>query len=772
MVITAVNNLPPVKNKTQGLISSNLPFQGLISPKIDTQQAVVIPPYSGDFTSVPLPSQPNGITTVIVNGQILTGIIDNRFNSNNLPSINNPLPIGTFWYDYKNQRLYIAPKSNASGLSVIYNNPSVELVKSTRITDFPDFFYLFNVVGTFTIERSFQGHPTAKLTITDDYETKYEQILNYFQKGRDFIIRGIGFEADNPQTELELNQRTGKMVCTVNFRGKWEGSPDYIATNLDKPIPEADLIKESKRDYYTISQAAGRAGVPFSGSSRKIYLSIPVPVGKSIEFRSLLDNRQFYPDGKIIDWENPTQIKLRSWEQMPTLVLPDNLENLGITPGDKTKLTNRVLTLEKPNKGKGDVYQTITEGRLDYQSPPNIPKSGYYEAFSVEALRTPSWCFDITSEKTIPRTIKQLNGLDLEIIEEEWGFVYTTIDVYEISGNRYVFNPSSFDSSPDNLWQRVRITTKVYNYDPKTGYLVSVRGSTQRLTRLKQETAEGMESINLQLAIAQEDDENTIFLLTKRLTAYTDFFWVTEPYNEDYSNDDLSRYYPELGREDNDRIPPQYVKEFKVGQGVITTKPNPESTLDEPLPPVILGEIKKQTVTTFITDTNKRKYKEKQDLFTVKGYGVEDSIGSTDSQDKNGIPSTATRLQKLGFTEENSENEGEITLKYLIATDGGFLPDNIENGTIDYPGITTLVEGIKGIRTEYSIINSQKEEVLTISTKTPLDVIMGQNIIKDGVIYRLFSYSENYKVSGVVNCESVELTLGKYQEVTVRSRKL
>jgi hypothetical protein len=292
---------------------------------------------------------------------------------------------------------------------------------------------------------------------------------------------------------------------------------------------------------------------------------------------------------------------------------------------------------------------------------------------------------------------------------------------------------------------------------------------TKRLTRLKQETGE-LEAIRLQLAInlaEQDGNEEEAFLLTKQLNAYINFFWVTEPYNEDYENGDLNHYYPELDREDDSKIPNQYVKIFSTGQGAIFTAPNPDSTTDEPLPDVVIGEIKKEDITTNITEPRLKKYKENQTIFSQKGYGLEDSVSSSNEIDKNGVPSTATRLQKFGFTDDLEENDGDATLKYLISTDGSTIPFDVENGSIPYSGMKTLSEALKAIRTGLSIQNSQNEEGMVITTMTPYNVTMGQTIIKNGVNYRLFGYVETFEVSGVVNCQSVGFTLGKYQDVTI-----
>jgi hypothetical protein len=336
-----------------------------------------------------------------------------------------------------------------------------------------------------------------------------------------------------------------------------------------------------------------------------------------------------------------------------------------------------------------------------------------------------------------------------------------------LTSDSYYFN---LGISLDNFWQKVRTTTKTYNYDDN-GYLINVRGSTTKLTRLKQESSE-LEAVKLALSISQETDETAIAQLTKQLNAYKNFFWISEPYNEDYNNAELGKFYPELDKEDDNKIPSQYVREFTTGQGAIFSYANPDSTDDEPLPDIIIGEQRKENLTTNITDTRVKKFKERQETSTVKGYGLEDTISSTNEVDKNGIPSTATRLQKFGFTGDDDSNDGENITKYLISTDGAGLSSKIENGSISYPNIKTLSDGLTAIKTDYSIRNSQSEESITVTTKTPLKVVMGQKISKGGVGYRLFNYVESFNVSGVVNCESVVLTLGKYQSVSVASKSI
>lgn len=778
MVLTATNNLPPITLNYQGILMGDIiPRQAILTstlPDNTTTEAIEIPTYTGDFVAIPLPDRQIGINRIEVNGIILSPIQDNSFDSNNLPSESNPIPANFYWYDYTTGTIYIAPSFNASGLFFIYSYPSPPPVKSTLITSsFPDFFTKFNIVGELTINRAFQSHPSAQLVIIDDYEAKYEELTTYFKKGNIFTIRGINFRADNPQLELREIVRGGirqiTMTCTVAFKGRWEGYQGNIDHPIDQPISIKELVRESGIDYYTVSNVASKAGVPFSGSNRKIFTSVPVESGSSVTLSSLLESRRFYPDGKIIDWEGST-IRLRSWDGMPTLVLPDYMENWGIQTGDRAKLTNAVLSLTETRRdgGRGDIYQTLIEGRSDYQSPPNSLQNGYYTAFNYEQLRTPAWCFDVTSDKTIRTVTEQLNGTDLTKTEEEWGFVYTSLSTYVIDGTYYYFSLSDALLNVD--WQQVSFTEKTYHYNSNNGYLEKVTGKTRKLARIKQETGDN-EAVILTLAIEAETDEEAIAVLAKQRSAYTDFFWLEVPYLETYELDDLSRYYPELAKSDNDEnyIPPLFVKSKTVEEGAIFTFPNPDSTAEEPLPDVVIGEVKRETQRIIITDTRLEKYKTKQETFTQNGFNLEDSVSSFTEEDNEGRPSLQIRLERFGTTRESEENEEDTTTKYLMSTDGSRLNNQIENGTIEYPDITKLSEAIRGIQTEYSILNCQSEEVITLSGREILNVAMGQRVQFKGKTYRLLSLSERIRITNKFDIEDIQISIGKDSSVTVQA---
>jgi len=764
-MLVATNEL----NRFSGSVYSS-PLQSastatILKPDNSVQNMDTIPTYSGSEVTVPLTESPEGIDRLEVNGVVFA------------PTNNSTPQTGQYYYDYSQQQIIINTSFNASGLSVLYSYPEQSNLIGLKVGDnlIPNFFSQYNITGEFTIQRQFQGSPSANLTIIDDVSKK-QTILNFFEIGRQFNIKSLGFRVNNVSFTIE--DLTGKITVLIAFQGIWEALGDTIDNPLDEPVSIRDLVsKDSDGYYYTANMVARRVGVAISSNSRKIRVSSPISPGSAVKLRELLTNERFYPDGKIIDWESPNKIRLRTWANLPYTVITDWIPPRTLTYGFKSKVTNAVLSIDNVVNNEGDKYSTVETGRSDYFQAPRTLKQGYYEAFDINNLQTASWCFDITTEKTIHTITTQLNGEDLEIIEEEWGYVYTSVDThtYYLDNNgvpHYIFSPS--EAAVNATWQKVKETIKTFLYDfDNYGYLVKVSGKVKELRRLKQEQEK--ESIIYQYQIDQETDEEAIANLEKSQAAYSEFFWIEYPYQENFTLEDLIKYYPKLAKTgvEEDNVKPFYSKEYLKQEGVFLNYPDPDSSEDDPKSDIILSTLQREQQQTLITSTFPQRYKVINNVMRQEEKVIKQSAYSQTEEEQNGVPGQASRIEKLNKTAPNTENDEDVNSKrWLISTDNSMLSDNIENGSVSFPDITELSDAETGVQTQYEILNSQNEVSGDISLKYPINLVIGQRVIVSGQIYRVFSMSEQWKIAGVITLDSINLAIGLEQEETVQSRKI
>ena len=813
-MLTPTNNRPPIFSApTNGLTTSPRFTNEMLAPRTRSlvppdQGTITIPPYTGDTVVIDFPSQPNGFLEIIIGGKV--------YRKSNV----NPPPPGFYFWDYVNAQLIITPLFDINGLSLLFriNSQARELI-STEITNYPEWFNNF-VIQSFSYETPIQAHPSGTLTIIEGYESReaiesFFGIVNGLSTAKPFVIAGVGFRVagcsfeevtniiTNQEREaiaaLPVEQRAAKrkeiqgrsrVQYTINFQGYWEAFGQSPDSPLDQPVSLRSLINSNGSNetlggtriandpnqeyFYTVGQLAATVGVLFSGTSRKIKVATPLSNGDSVTLRSVLTDDRFYPDGKIINWANPARIELLEWDTLPTYVLEDRLAKVvgscGVFP---VKLSNAVLTLdpELTKDNQGDVWSELETGRTDYQSPPTQLSSGWsYEAFNYEQLKSPNWCFDNTSEKTIYKRTLLLNGEDIFVTEEEWGFVYTSLDTYGFSienGEARIF----FDLSKaitDAEWRMVRRTEQLFIHDTARGnYLLFVRGGTQRLTRVTQESEQ--EAINLAADIALSTDQDEIAELQRQLAGFTNFFMVTEPFFRDDKLENLEGEYPDLKKADEDGdtyIPPLYAIESRRESGATFSVSNPNSTDDEPLPDLIIGTKEREKIQTFVTSTDPEKFKVLTEVFSQEGEDLINSNSSTNQVEQNGRPPLARRVQYFGKILKKTKNaEDELPFKYLISTDE-VPPNNLENGSLSFPDIINITQALKGVDTQFSVENTKLQN-LGVDLRFLTTLIPGQKIEEKGVDYRFLGKSESWKIGRNVLLENSSLQLGK--DVIIKS---
>jgi hypothetical protein len=126
----------------------------------------------------------------------------------------------------------------------------------------------------------------------------------------------------------------------------------------------------------------------------------------------------------------------------------------------------------------------------------------------ADDLKDPGNVFDNGGRTKTARTIKEKDGNPLEVIEETWGYVFISSQMFTLpesaadydemqnNGGKWPLNFNAFDvGSVASYWKQVEQTTTLYYYD-SDGYLTSSRKTGWKLGRLKRESGD-YEAANL-----------------------------------------------------------------------------------------------------------------------------------------------------------------------------------------------------------------------------------------------------------------------------------
>ena len=126
----------------------------------------------------------------------------------------------------------------------------------------------------------------------------------------------------------------------------------------------------------------------------------------------------------------------------------------------------------------------------------------------TDDLKDPGNVFDNGGRTKTARTIKEKDGNPLEVIEETWGYVFISSQLFDLpegaqdfdemvnNSGKWPLNFHPFEvGSVSNYWKQVEQTITLYYYD-SDGYLTSSRKTGWKLGRLKRESGD-YEAANL-----------------------------------------------------------------------------------------------------------------------------------------------------------------------------------------------------------------------------------------------------------------------------------
>ena len=454
----------------------------------------------------------------------------------------------------------------------------------------PEWFTTWNAQGSFQWSRSFTDQPSGRFSFTT-VASHESEVRSRLQNGTKLVAYKMGFSvAGLSITRLSEEIYPGRYIqVEVSLTGYW-------VKELEKPV-------RLKRSAYltsggtpqstatvsrilSLSEIARAAGAIFSGLFIDLNSSVNTTDAEQTTLGAEVGNRALSVNGFPF-YSEPDSVQVRSWRKtrMHVLGLADLLSPVQIAIGGKwahftaqqqdnllsDEYRNMVLTLDRNTKEtdhQQNLLQWVTDEDNFCESPPEA-FSALVGQLTLENLSNNHDSGGVTKERS--RTLYR-NGTVLKVIKEKFGFAYRGIDVYRYSAsnpsstsdpviNWYRYNTSTLASA---WWQKVEESTESYNYDPTTGYLLSVITQSRKYSRLKQEqdaretiAAETMPTVYANGVLIKDGNA---------LRAAYRFNWVTETDTTTNTLESFLGLYPDVTRpKDNaDWIEPKYCVESKA----------------------------------------------------------------------------------------------------------------------------------------------------------------------------------------------------------------
>jgi hypothetical protein len=293
-------------------------------------------------------------------------------------------------------------------------------------------------------------------------------------------------------------------------------------------------------------------------------------------------------------------------------------------------------------------YAINIEGNPNPEVPPTINRGFYQEAYPSDYLRVSTHAFDAGGITKTKKTIKTFNGETIEETEETYGLVYKSTDVWSInvtSSSPFRYTQEFLNPSIDGFWEQVSYERKVYSHD-SAGYYNGFASTGWKLQRFRQES-ESLELLDLRI---EELDPNTdadrLAVITILKELYTH---QRTPISSSLINtlERMDTHYADITDDS------KYVKKSFFSQSNTQLIPDPESTDDDPLPPIVAGENKiEETYTTVISPQSRNspqipeRYQVRNFSTDSSGQSFRDSASINQVSTSTGRPPTASRLSR------------------------------------------------------------------------------------------------------------------------------
>ena len=417
------------------------------------------------------------------------------------------------------------------------------------------------------------------------------------------------------------------------------------------------------------------------------------------------------------------------------------------------------------------------QSQRDLVSASVYKSGGYYELPDREYFRSINVNFDSGGETKKATRIIELNGTVTMEITEIYGYAFTSEEVYN------VYETGTRDNkkreirlagrvNPQVLWKRVEKTTSNYFYD-EDGYLVKIRRTGRRLTRLKQETEE-LEVVTIEGEIRFDDlDSNERFKRRQQQKQYRFNHFLPI---RDFTLYDLDRHADYFegtvrpGDACNDLwVDPKFVARMdRISKDdiIIPDPRNEDEDSDRIYPPVVVGKFLREIELTTITNKSFPFKFEKRNLSkNIEGRYLKNAIALGSVTQNNGKPGLQTRLIRLrdNHRGENRRNYERYRYERYFLNSPDVRGIKTNEGSKSYPEVDDPRK-VKAIaETELSIINTQNACTTQINIDYREGIEEGDFVVYGGKRWKVLNVTTNLNIDGdLLICESQNLSLGLY----------
>lgn len=786
-----------------------------ISSPLAVEGAIAIPSTEASFAVV-LPAGVELVTSAIVGSR-----------SYSLSKTPSAPQAGEFTFNPRTGELRVYPVGAVSGL-LSYTGLSSEVesegVPTTDIASpYPGFFAEWNIEGSISISRSFRGHPSASLRFTA--QAAYESTVRAALKnGNSVQMYGVGYLVQSLRiVELSPRKYPQRLIFVeVNLQGRWDSRGNTARSPLDKALK---LKKLSSNGKTSVSRLFGASGVGYAGPAIDIKVPNDTPSEAAVTARSELESRAIVALG-FPYYSNPGAVEVRRWGGTPVHFLSDadilSGELIFDLPGHAAVFEGVQLTDEYNNveltldsEALGDTGQdellTLYEGDPFPEIPPRYADVEPGQPRVKITLRDPSMAYPGGKTKT-QKKVTYLNGSVLEEEEEVYGFLFSSVDVYNVFlvtdgvAARYATANDLFFIY-DQYWEKVRQVRTTYHYNAETRYLERIERRGWEKARFKQEGA-SLEAVEFKkqyvqaladgdLATADElEDIIMMFQYPGKAAAYDQGFpnpadsqravFLPVEDTTEYALVPFSAHYEDAKKddsEDEDVEPePMFCKLETRSDNSYMLVSDPESTPEDERPPLSTGK-KFQDVRSieivYPQPGGKQSpeiYREIQATSNAQGAALRNVLNTSYYREMKGRPGVHTQLEKYQ-KDSNTPAPAEDYSKYKFLLNSYGAESDADGSSISFPGVADPETGRRVAECALSILNSEKAESISLQVRHNFNYSEGDLIAWRGYFWVIFSIQDNQKIQRQngqpkIQSESFELKLGRLFKPPVTMRKV
>jgi hypothetical protein len=675
--------------------------------------------------------------------------------------------------------------ANSILLNPINSVPKIQ----TNLMTSPDAIFSLARITALSISQTWRGLPSGSLTVKA-HKSKEADLLAFFYPSRPISCYGIDFMVGISAIEFSHQM----IIITVPLLSFFDSYGDSIRGLLDKPIqinlkPSGlNPITPPTRSY-AFNYVANQSGITITGSDP---ISIPISStepdnSETITLKSLIDDISLI-QGKYPDYIQSSGLALKDFRNQPIHALYDweikelSYDSTGgwgeVFSGIRLakELNNAELIVDNsvnasdPTNLSGVGYAISIEGDLTPQVPPTINRGFYQEAYPPDYLRNPTHAFDAGGITKTKKTIKTFNGETIEEIEEAYGLVYTSLDIFVInvtSSSPFRYTQQFLNQFIDGYWQQVSYLQKSYSHDGD-GNLKGFVSSGWALQRFKQES-EQLELLDLRIEeLDPATDPARLAIIAQIKSLYTA---VSLPISSSQIHhlQRMDSHYADVTDDS------KYIKKSFFSQTNTQLIADPESTNEDPAPPITTGVNKTEEQHTTVLAPQSKNSPQTPEKYQIRSFSTDssgqnfrDSASINQVQIATGRPPTVSKIVR---TVPVVQPPPTSTARYLVKTAGALpvLSTDIINESFSFTGGTTYAKVHLGTQTQLSHTNTEQTFTVSITLHNRKDWYAGERVSWSGHTWTILSISDSQEVraDGKVYCTDYVLSLGRFLDVSI-----